>query len=235
MRVIATICARGGSKGVPRKNLRMLCGKPLIVHTIEQALACKSIDQTYVSTDDLEISEVARQAGARIPFLRPAELATDTAGKLPAIRHLAEHILSNERPFDLLVDLDPTSPLREIGDIQACIDAVKLGVDNVITAYPSEKSPYFNMVERNEQGWARLSKSLEPSPVRRQDAPPVFSMNASIYVWRRETLGRGLFEGHTYLHIMPRERSIDIDSEIDFMFVEKLMELRKQPEGSNHG
>lgn len=234
MRIIATICARGGSKGVPRKNLRMLCGKPLIVHTIEQALACKAIDRTYVSTDDAEIAEAARAAGAAVPFLRPAELATDAAGKLPVIRHLAEHVLAHDGPFDLLVDLDPTSPLREVADIQACIDAMKPGVDNVITAYPSEKSPYFNMVERNGEGWARLVKPIEPPPLRRQDAPQVFSMNASIYVWRRETLARGLFEGRTQLHVMPRERSVDIDSELDFMLVEKLMELRRQREACGH-
>ncbi len=235
MRIIATVCARGGSKGVPRKNLRMLCGKPLIVHTIEQALACQSIDQTYVSTDDPEIAEAARVAGATVPFLRPTALSTDAAGKLPVIRHLAEHVLVNDLPFEVLVDLDPTSPLRTVADIQACIDALKPGVDNVVTAYASEKSPYFNMVERNEEGWARLVKPIEPPPIRRQDAPPVFSMNASIYIWRRETLERGLFEGRTYLHVMPRERSIDIDSEIDFILVEKLMELRRQKESCAHG
>ncbi|MBI4423589.1 MAG: acylneuraminate cytidylyltransferase family protein [Elusimicrobia bacterium] len=234
MRVIATICARGGSKGVPRKNLRMLCGKPLIVHSIEQALACRSIERTYVSTDDLEIAEVARRAGAKVPFLRPAELATETAGKIPVIRHLAAHVLANDPPFDLLVDLDPTSPLRALEDIQACIDAVHSGVDNVITAYPAEKSPYFNMVERDGDGWARLVKPLDPPAVRRQDAPEVFSMNASIYVWRRETLERGLFGGKTHLHVMPRERSVDIDSEFDFMIVEKLMEGRRQPGDRAH-
>lgn len=231
MRVVATICARGGSKGVPRKNLRPLCGKPLVAHSIEQALSCSRIQSVFVSTDDPEIAEVARGAGAVVPFLRPAELATDDAGKLPVIRHLASHIADNEPPFDLLIDLDPTSPLRSLDDINGCLDAVKPGVDNVITGYLSDKSPYFNMVERDERGWARLSKPPPAQVARRQDSPPVFAMNASIYVWRSTTLHLGLFEGNSYLYEMPRERSVDIDSEVDFILVEALMSSRREPAG----
>ena len=200
-------------------------GKPLIVHTIEQALRCSKIDTVYVSTDDQEIAAIARKAGATVPFLRPAELATDQAGKLDVIRHLVSAVAKKEGNPDIVVDLDPTSPLRTIDDIEACIAALeKPGVDNVITAFPAEKNPYFNMVENNPEGWARLCK--KGSFVRRQDAPNVYSMNASIYVWRLDSLPMGLFDGNTYLYVMPRERSIDIDSEIDFDLVELYMHRR---------
>jgi CMP-N-acetylneuraminic acid synthetase len=210
----------------------MLCGKPLIVHTIEQARRCKFIAQIYVSTDDAQIAEIARRAGALVPFMRPADLATDQVGKLDVLRHLCSQLNSRGIRFDLLVDLDPTSPLRTVHDIKVCVDAMKPGVDRVITAFPSEKSPYFNMVERDQNGWARLVKPMDPPIVRRQDAPQVYSMNASIYVWRPEQLERGLFKGNTHLHVMPRERSIDIDSDLDFMIVEKIMESRGSGESS---
>ena len=113
MSTLATICARGGSTGVPRKNILPLLGKPLIHYTIEQALACPLIDHVYVSTDDEEISDVARQAGANIPFLRPAEMATSTAAKIPVIQHLVDWVVDSGIKVDKIVDLDPTSPLRD--------------------------------------------------------------------------------------------------------------------------
>ena len=109
---IITICARGGSAGVPGKNIRPLCGKPLIGWTIEQAFASKVADEVFVSTDSEDIARVARSFGAQVPFLRPAELATSTAGKLPVIQHLVEWVEAQHGPVNSIVDLDPTSPLR---------------------------------------------------------------------------------------------------------------------------
>jgi CMP-N,N'-diacetyllegionaminic acid synthase len=223
MKTIVSICARGGSVGVPGKNIRLLHGKPLIGHTIEQALAVKGIDAVYVSTDDPDIARVARQFGARVPYLRPAELATSSAPKVPAIEHLCNWVTQSEGDFNRVVDLDPTSPLRKISDIEACLDLLDADTDAVITACEAEKNPYFNMVERKLDGNIGLVCQPKGTVVARQQAPTVYSMNASIYVWHRHTLSKGLWNGRLKLHVMPRERSIDIDSPLDFAIVEMLM------------
>jgi CMP-N-acetylneuraminic acid synthetase len=227
MSTICTICARGGSQGVPGKNIRMLQGKPLIVHTIEYALAHPRLDSVHVSTDSEAIAEVARAAGADVPFLRPPELATATAGKMPVIVHLVEHLEQSGARPDTVVDLDPTSPLRAPEDLDACLDLLADGAEWVITGYEAEKNPYFNMVELDPDGFAALSKR-PPGDflLGRQSAPHVFSMNASIYVWRRAALGKGLWTTRPRLHVMARERSVDIDTEIDFKLVELLMQER---------
>jgi CMP-N-acetylneuraminic acid synthetase len=228
MRTIATICARGGSQGVPGKNIRPLCGKPLIVHTIEQALASPGLDAVYVSTDSAAIADVARAAGASVPFLRPAELATAAAPKLPVIAHLVEHLEGKGERVERIVDLDPTSPLRDLADIDACVALLDDATDVVITGYESDKNPYFNMVEARKHGTVGLVKPPASEIAGRQSAPKVYAMNASIYVWHRHTLAKGLWNGRTRLHVMPRERSIDIDSEIDFRLVELLMKDRQR-------
>jgi CMP-N-acetylneuraminic acid synthetase len=223
MSTIATICARGGSQGLPGKNIRPLHGKPLIAWTIEQALACSAIDGVYVSTDDPAIAEVARGCGAEVPGLRPAELATSAAPKLPVIAHLVGEVEASGVSVSRIVDLDPTSPLRNLADIQACLDLLDADTDCVITAYPAEKNPYFNRVELDADGRAGLSKPLATAVTGRQQAPAVYAMNASIYVWHRHSLGKGIWAGRTRLHVMPRERSIDVDSLIDFELVELIM------------
>ena len=227
MSTIATICARGGSRGVPGKNIRPLLGKPLIVYTIEQALACPRIDAVYVSTDDEAIAGVARKAGARVPFLRPAELATAEAPKMPVIRHLVTALEAQGVRAERIVDLDPTSPLRDLADIDACLALLDQATDVVITGYEAEKNPYFNMVEAGADGSVRLVKTPAKGVFTRQSAPRVYAMNASIYVWHRRTLDKGLWDGRARLHVMPRERSVDIDSELDFKLVELLMKEKR--------
>jgi N-acylneuraminate cytidylyltransferase/CMP-N,N'-diacetyllegionaminic acid synthase len=224
MKRICTICARGGSKGVKGKNVRMLAGKPLIAHSIEQAKASGLFDILAVSSDSNEILEVARKWGCDFLIKRPDELATDHAAKLPVIRHcVAEVERLSGREFDTFVDLDATSPLRLPADIVGAVSLLESsGIGNVLTGMPARRSPYFNLVEVDSIGVVHLSKPLSQSVVRRQDAPPCFDMNASIYVWRRPALfeSEGLFNPDTRLYIMPEERSIDIDSELDFYFVE---------------
>jgi CMP-N,N'-diacetyllegionaminic acid synthase len=227
MTTIATICARGGSVGVPGKNIRTLLGKPLIAYTIEQALACGDIDHVYVSTDSPVIAEIARTFGARVPFVRPAELATHTAPKLPVIRHLVENVEKSGVRVTRIVDLDPTSPLRDPSDIAACLALLDEQTDVVITGYESEKNPYFNMVEGRADGGVGLVKNPSSEITARQSAPKVYAMNASIYVWHRRTLSKGLWDGFARLHIMPRARSIDVDSELDFKLVELLMKEKQ--------
>lgn len=228
MKTIASICARGGSVGVPGKNIRALNGKPLIAHTIEQALDVAGVDAVYVSTDDPKIAEVATRYGARVPFLRPAELATSSAAKVPVIQHLCDWVAGNDGPFDRIVDLDPTSPLRTVGDIEACLALLDEETDAVITVFESEKNPYFNMVECKPDGSIGLVCRPVGLVVARQQAPHVYSMNASIYVWHRHTLSKGLWNGRLRMHVMPRERSIDIDSQLDFDIVELLISRTKE-------
>ena len=229
MKAVAIICARGGSKGVPKKNIRPLCGKPLIVHTIDVAKKSQSINRVVVSTEDPEIAEIAKANGAEVPFLRPKELALDTTPKLLVIKHVVDYLESQEgyQP-DIVVDLDPTSPLRTETDIEACIKMVRVeGADNVFSVTKAHRNPYFNMVEIVD-GRVRLVKPLPQPIVRRQDAPEVYDMNASIYAWKREALmdNDSLFLKRTKIYEMP-EWAIDIDSETDFEFVEFLLKNRK--------
>ncbi len=230
MKRLCTICARGGSKGVKGKNLRLLDDVPLIAHTIRQALASGCFDAIAVSSDSQEILDVARAEGVHHLIVRPDDLATDTAAKLPVIRHAVEEA---ERQMatsvDVCVDLDATSPLRTPEDISGAIAMLQdPAAQVVITAMPARRSPYFNMVEIDADGVPHLVKLRGQGFVRRQDAPPCFDMNASIYVWRRAALRNDatLFTNATRLFLMPEERSIDIDSEIDFLLVELLMKRR---------
>ena len=226
MKILCTICARAGSKGVTNKNLRPINSKPLIVYSIEQALATKLFDQIVVSSDSAEIRNVALANGATHAVERPFELASDTAPKLPAIRHCVESAEKKFGKFEVIVDLDATAPLRNPEDILGALELLRTtNSDNVITGTPAHRSPYFNLVETNEQGIVHPSKQPRAAVDRRQDSPECFDMNASIYVWRRHALfeNETLFTKNTRLFVMPRERSIDIDSQADFDMVEWLM------------
>lgn len=225
--VLCTICARGGSKGVKNKNIKPINGKPLIGYTIEQALQSGLFDHVVISTDSDDIAKVSETFGAEVFFKRDADLASDTAGKLEVIR---DAFLKSEahygKTYKYHVDLDATSPLRDVADIVESFNQFKRDNNsNLITAMPSRRSPYFNLVEVDANGKVALSKKLEGTVVRRQDAPKSYDMNASIYIWIREALLNqpSLFSDTTGLYVMPEERSIDIDAEVDFEFVEFLM------------
>jgi len=229
---VAAICARGGSKGVVKKNLRILAGKPLIAHTIEQALDCGVFSRVVVSTDDPEIAAVAREFGAEAPFLRPAELARDDSPKWPVFRHLIESL---EKMYglkiDILADLDTGTPLRNYSDIQGSVNALtESDADVVITAYSAERNPYFNMVEQDGD-YVKIVKSAGGVITRRQDAPAVYSLTPSVFAMRRDFIMRSSHwsEGRVKIYEVPRERAIDIDSNFDFLLVEFLMQnLRKE-------
>jgi N-acylneuraminate cytidylyltransferase/CMP-N,N'-diacetyllegionaminic acid synthase len=228
MNRLAVICARGGSKGVKGKNLRQLAGKPLIAHSIEQAKESSLFAAVAVSSDSAEILETAREWGTDHAIQRPAELASDTAPKVPAIRHCTETVEAETgEPFDAIVDLDATAPLRSIDDIRGVIGLLEeSGAANVVSAMPARRSPYFNIVERDENGRVRLLKPSETPIARRQDAPECFDLNASVFAWTRKALfseNDSALGDDTVLYVMPEERSIDIDTETDFRFVEYLM------------
>jgi N-acylneuraminate cytidylyltransferase/CMP-N,N'-diacetyllegionaminic acid synthase len=227
---LCTICARGGSKGVPGKNIRPLLGLPLIAHSIAQARATKLFSHIAISSDSDEILSIAKTHGADLLIKRPAEMATDTAGKMPAIAHAvtSAETMSGKR-FDITVDLSTTAPLRLPEDIIASVRLLKeTGAKNVITGSPSHCSPYFSLVETDTEGKVHLSKQLPNKILRRQDSPACYDMNGSIYVWQRDVLlaDPQVFYNNTRIHIMPRERSLDIDEELDFKMIEFLMQRR---------
>ena len=225
--ILCTICARGGSKGVKNKNIKELNGKPLIAYTIEQAKASGLFEHIVISTDSDDIANVAKQYGAEVFFKRSEEMASDTAGKLDVIKDAFERSEKYyNKTFDYLIDLDATAPLRSVEDIINSFKQFKENNnDNLITAMPSRRSPYFNLVEQDKDGKVYLSKKLDSAVVRRQDAPKSYDMNASIYIWKRDIIlnENSIFLEKTGLYVMPEERSIDIDTEFDFKFVEFLM------------
>ena len=224
---ICSICARGGSKGIKNKNIKIINGKPLIIYTLEQAKLSNVFDEIAVSSDSEDILKVASEFGIKNLIHRPEYLATDLAPKIPVIQHCVLEVEKNKNlKFNTMVDLDATAPLRSIEDIKNAINLLETkNVSNVITATKSRRSPYFNLVELNEKGVVELSKKIDSQIIRRQDSPKCFDMNASIYVWNRESFFKfnTVFLQDTALYEMPEERSIDIDSELDFEFVEFLI------------
>lgn len=224
--ILGTICARGGSKGLPGKNTKPLLGKPLIAHSIEQAQQSGLFDHIAISSDSDEILDIGIRYGL-LPIRRPEHLATDESGKIPVIVHAVNEVeaWAGEK-FDIVVDLDATSPLRLPSDIVAAVDMLA-GNSNVLTVTPAHRLPSFNMLEIDSHGIVRLVKPHRDVQ-RRQDAPPVYDMNASIYVWNRDKFMSNpkLLYHDTQLYVMPKERSFDIDDQIDFDIVQMLMEKR---------
>lgn len=229
--VLCTICARKGSKGIKNKNVRRLLGKPLIVYTIEQAKRIGIFDCVTVSTDSSEVRSIAQNVGVDLIVDRPFELAKDDTPKILAIRHaLLESEKKLGEKFDIVVDLDVTAPLRgDIDIINALEKFVSNNYDNLVSVNPSRKSPYFNMLEVGVDGKVSLCKETENTITCRQQSPPCYEMNGAVYIWNREVLlnNDSLLLNNTGIYIMPLERSIDIDTEFDFLIVECLMKRKK--------
>ena len=230
MKIVCFICARGGSKGLANKNIGDLCGKPLIAWSIEQAMSLDMIEEVVVSTDCVQIANIAEEYRAKVYFMRPSYLASDESGKWEVWRHaLNEYELITDQTVDIFLDLDCTSPLRTVKDTIDAIDLYKRSnVDVVFSICEAKKNPYFNMVEYND-GFLELSKSLKNKIVRRQDAPAVYEHAASIYVISPSFLknGSGLLSGKAIGYEMPNERCIDIDSSFDYQLVELLMSSKE--------
>jgi len=229
--IIGAVCARGGSKGVPRKNLRLLLGKSLMAHTIECARACSMLHRVVVSTDDAEIAEEGRRCGAEIPFMRPAHLAQDISSKWDVFRHLVSSLEEIDgKRVDILVDLDTGVPLRSPQDIADCVDLLVSGTSDVVTtAYEAERNPYFNMAEIGEDGLAHIVISSKKHIAYRQGAPQVYSLSPAVFAIRRDALWNydHWSQSKLQLSIIPRERAIDIDEEVDFEMVEFLMKQKE--------
>ncbi|MFW9767178.1 MAG: cytidylyltransferase domain-containing protein [Candidatus Thorarchaeota archaeon] len=227
MRILGTICARGGSKGVKNKNIRNLDGRPLIYYTIKAMKKWGKADRIICSTDSPEIAKIASEYGAETPFLRPAELSSDTAPKIPVIKHALRYCEEEEGiNYDTIVDLDPTSPLRTTNDIERALQKfLNTRADVLYSVTEAKKNPYFNMVELDDNDNAHLSKKLEGEFFRRQDTPKVYEINGSIYIYNRDYLSKanGLHCENERVFVMDEISSIDIDREIDFRFIEYLL------------
>lgn len=230
MSTIAFIFARGGSKGLPGKNIRMLGGKPLIGWSIEQASAVKRINRIIVSTDSEDIATEAIKYGAEVPFIRPDELARDDSSEWMAWRHALKYLLDNNGVLpEVMLSLPATAPLRLPVDIDRCLDKYAEGdSDIVITVKVAHSSPYYNMVKSNDDGTVGIVIPLSSSIIRRQDAPEVFDMTTVAYVARPEFVMKheSLFEGRVRAVQVPVERAIDIDTLLDFQIAENLLSIR---------
>jgi CMP-N-acetylneuraminic acid synthetase len=230
LKTIAFIFARGGSKGLPGKNIRLLGGKPLIAWSIEHALSVNRIERVLVSTDSEEIAEVARKYGAEVPFIRPDELARDNTPEWHAWRHALSYLLKKDGVIpEIMVSVPTTAPLRLPLDIENCLDEYeRTNSDIIITVTDAHRSPHFNMIKIQEDGTSELVIQPQSSVVRRQDAPEVFDITTVAYVVRSEFVmsHEGAFEGNVrHVHVPP-ERSIDIDTLLDFKIAEYLIQSR---------
>lgn len=232
MNVVALICARGGSKGLPGKNIRPLAGKPLIVWAIEQAKSVMRVRRVIVSTDSGEIAAVARAAGAEVPFIRPSELAQDTSPEWLVWRHALAHMKQQEGGYpDALLVVPVTAPLRAVEDLERCLDEYqKGGADVIITVSDAHRSPYFNMVKARPDGYVGLVIPPENVVSRRQDVPVVYDMTTVGYVASPDFVmsRNGMFEGKVRQIRVPAERALDIDTLLDFRIAECLMAGTKE-------
>lgn len=222
--LLALIPARGGSKGIPGKNIRPLADKPLIAWTIEQARRCSWIDRVIVSTDDAAIAETALRWDAEVPFLRPAELAADHAKVVEVILHALDWCRQRGQSYELVLLLQPTSPLRETTDIQAALQRLEdCQADAVVSVCPCEHSPLWTHTLGPD---GRMKEFLDFKALdNRQALPTYYRLNGAIYLARTEYFRqhRGFYGDRTYAYIMPSERSIDIDSLLDFQMAEFLI------------
>jgi CMP-N-acetylneuraminic acid synthetase len=228
-RILALIPARGGSKGIPHKNITPLAGKPLIQYSIHAGLKSKYIDCVLVSTDDEEIARVARECGAKVPFLRPPELANDTAKTIDAVLHAVQTLRNSGETFDSLVLLQPTSPLRTAEDIDGAVEKFYAsGRKAVVSVSEVGDHPILiRTVEETPEG-QRLRPLLSTgSTVRRQDMPPFYRVNGSIYINPIEEIDQDTsFNDNPVPFIMPKAHAIDIDEPLDLKIAEWVRQTR---------
>ena len=234
MKIVALICARGGSKGLPGKNILPLAGRPLMTWAIDHARAVRRISRVIVSTDSEDIAAVARDAGAEVPFMRPADLARDDSSEWLVWRHALSYLRDSTGEFpDALIVLPVTAPLRAVTDLDRCLDEYEKGVaDVVITVTDARRSPYFNMVSLGPEAEARLVIPAKGEITRRQDAQVVYDMTTVAYVARPEFVmsSGGMFQGRVRAVHIPPERAIDIDTPLDFRIAECLASAARTPE-----
>ncbi|MBE7411812.1 MAG: acylneuraminate cytidylyltransferase family protein [Leptospiraceae bacterium] len=230
MKIFAFVFARGGSKGLPGKNIMELDGKPLLKYSIDIARSIESIEKIFVSTDDSSIANIARENGA-IVIERPKTLAEDNSPEWLAWQHSIQWVTENHGSFDYFVSLPATSPLRNKEDIENSIAKMQLEDADICVAYtPANRSPYFNMVKVNEEGCLELVNKPDSAIVRRQDAPKVYDLTTVVYVSKPKHIleNFGLFSGRVAGIEVPKERAVDIDDIYDFRLAEIILRESKK-------
>lgn len=227
MNFVGVIFARGGSKGIPNKNLQVVAGAPLVSRAVRVALAVPGLDRVIVSTDSREIADVSLAAGAEVPFLRPRHLADDTSAEWLSWQHALEFLRDTEDNLpEALVSVPTTSPLRLARDVEECITMYREGGwDAVITVTPAQRNPYFNMVRLGTSGDATIALESPIDFVRRQDAPPLYDMCTVAYVARAEFVlqAHSLWNGRVGAVVIPPERALDIDTPFDLEMARLLL------------
>ena len=226
MKPICFIAARGGSKGVPKKNIRIIAGKPLIAHTVEASLGSKIFSHVVVSTEDDEIASIARKYGAEIPFSRPKELASDTTGMDEVLLHGINKLYSIDYKFDVMVNRDCTVPFIRNNDVEGCVKLLEdKQCDVVFGVYKQHHNPYFNMMEPNSEGFLRFSKSIGKKISSRQEAPTVYQLNGLCVFNCKKFLEYGTIYMPKALpyEILP-ETGLMIDNELEFRIAEMMFQ-----------
>jgi CMP-N-acetylneuraminic acid synthetase len=225
--ILGLIPARGGSKRLPRKNLLPLAGKPLLAWTVEAALAARHLDRVVLSTDDDELAAIGREYGADVPFTRPAELAGDTSGTSDVVLHALRTLQAQGQRYDYVVILQPTSPLRTAQDVDGAVELLlDRHADAVISVCETDHPPEWSNHLPDDLSMARFFRPGIRA-MRSQDLPRSYRLNGAVYVYNcARLLATGSLEmdDNSYAYIMPRERSVDIDSAIDFEIAQLFMQ-----------
>lgn len=228
MKLLAVIPAREGSKGIRNKNIVLLCGKPLIYYTIKCALDSKVFEKVIVSTDSEKIAEISKKYGAEVPFLRPKELATDQAKGIDVLIHAMEWIERNFKKFDAVMYLQPTSPLRTVEDIKLSLEIFqRKNANSVVSVTEVDHHPYWSNTIPPD---GKMDNFIRPEyrNRNRQELPKFYRLNGAIFLakWDYIKKTKDWFAENSYAYIMPRERSIDIDSEVDLVLAEYFLKKR---------
>lgn len=231
MKTLYVIPARGGSKGIPHKNIRKLGGIPLICHSVNTARELADDADICVSTDDPEIAAVVEEMGLKVPFMRPAELATDKSGTYEVLLHAVDSYHRAGIDYDTLVLLQPTSPFRTAEDVRRALKLYTPDIDMVVTVKEASSNPYYNCYEPDSNGFLRISKG-DGNYTRRQDAPKVWEYNGAVYVINIASLLKMPLNRFTkrVMCEMDASRSLDLDTEIDWLVAEKLYEDLASPD-----
>lgn len=224
-KVLGLVVARGGSKGLPGKNVRDLCGKPLIGWTIDTARAARCLDAVVVSTEDTTIAEVASRHGAEVPFIRPSALASDTASSVDVVVHAIDVLASAGRTFDIVALLEPTSPLREPGDIDGAVARlVESGAGSIVSVCRAEVTHPAFMYRLGAGAHLTPFLDRQPNGLRRQELEPVYYLEGTIYASRVTVLKdrRSFYHNDTIAYEVPKWKSIEIDDFDDFLMAEAI-------------
>lgn len=228
MKILYVIPARGGSKGIPGKNIKPLAGKPLINYTVDVARQLAEDKDICVTTDDAEIINAVERSGLKVPFVRPAELATDKSGTYEVLLHAIDFYKKQGINYDTLVLLQPTSPFRTVEDVKACLNLYTQDIDMVVSVKPATTNPYYNAFETDEDGFLHISKG-NGNYTRRQDVPKVWEYNGAVYVINVESLLKmplGKFPRRRMCE-MSLEHSIDLDTPTDWLIAETMISSKK--------